>query len=140
MKSNQKKITGRGGRGRGPPRDVGDYNGPILRLENPMRLQRLAPPREEYGGRGGGRGRGGDMESRGRGGRGGGRGRGRSDDSSDGRGRGRGRGGAGRFSSGGDSGGEGGDDSGKKTLFHRESICIHLELTSVLLLSLTFCL
>ena len=53
---------GRGGRGRGrgdgggygPP---GEYNGPILELQNPMRLQRIFVQQE--GGRGGGgRGRG----------------------------------------------------------------------------------
>ena len=42
---------GRGGRGRGG--DIGDYNGPILQLQNPMRLQRIPVAMPEREGRGG---------------------------------------------------------------------------------------
>lgn len=120
---------GRGGRGRGGQGgDIGDYNGPILKLQNPMRLQRIPVAMPEREGRGEGRGRGrGDGRGRGRGD---GRGRGRD---GGGRGRGppgaaRGRGGGGadapdfssdrgpsrkRFGGGGRGGGAGGRDYGR---------------------------
>jgi len=47
---------GRGGRGRGGQGgDIGDYNGPILKLQNPMRLQRIPVAMPEREGRGEGR-------------------------------------------------------------------------------------
>jgi len=85
---------GRGGQGRGQgrgrggadrPRFGGDGRGrgagrgTTMRLENPLKVQRLRPPVQEGrggGGRGDGRGRGGRGDGRGRGGRGDGRGRG----------------------------------------------------------------
>mmetsp|Transcript_35878 Transcript_35878/g.43200 ORF Transcript_35878/g.43200 Transcript_35878/m.43200 type:complete len:910 (-) Transcript_35878:153-2882(-) len=79
---------GGGGRGRGGGRSGGAAS--VLKLENPLQLQRIGSQvqqRDDDGGRGGGRGRGGRDGGRGRGGRDGGRGR------DSGRGRGRGRGG-----------------------------------------------
>ncbi|KAL7489285.1 hypothetical protein ACHAW6_014860 [Cyclotella cf. meneghiniana] len=92
----------RGGGASGGSRDMNDYSGPVLELQNPMKLQRIQQPREQRQEREGGEGRGG-----GRGGRGGG-----------GRGAGEARGGAGRSSvrpTAGDRGGApsaGGDDFG----------------------------
>ena len=57
-KTGRGRGRGRGGRGQGRGGrggDIGDYNGPILKLQNPMRLQRIPVAMPEREGRGEGR-------------------------------------------------------------------------------------
>ena len=57
-KTGRGRGRGRGGRGQGRGGrggDIGDYNGPILKLQNPMRLQRIPVDMPEREGRGEGR-------------------------------------------------------------------------------------